>query len=91
MDYIVSELENINFKFNDNTHTKLTYLELASIIGTIHTMIETDVTGRAMAVGVDTKITGDAYFTPLGQNTALMAKLNEIRADVVSQSQCLRF
>lgn len=52
------------------------------------TMIETDISGRSVVVGVDTKIAGDVYFTPLGQNIALMAKLNEIRAEVVPASQC---
>jgi len=58
--------------------------------GAGHRMIETDVTGRSLWFS-NAKITVDTYFTPLGQNTMLMTRLSEIRADVVPWDQCKPF
>jgi len=47
--------------------------------------------GNSVWLDIKAGIAGDVYFTPLGQNTAQMSRLTEIRAEVVAQSQCRSF
>lgn len=55
------------------------------------TFLAIDVTGTSVTLDSKAGVSGDVYFSPLGQNTAQMMSLTEIKAEVVTQSQCRSF
>lgn len=85
------ELQDQNGNPVSRTCSKLNLIFEGGMDPGIRTMVGIDVTGRVVDVGIDASIAGDVYFTPLGQNTAQMSRLNEVRAEVVPQSQCRNF
>lgn len=57
----------------------------------VRSLVGIDVTGTNVWLDSKAGVSGDVYFTPLGQNTAQMSRLSEVRAEVVAQSQCRSF